>query len=109
MLLASLLLEGPGAIPLAMEQLTLKGIGSIAFMAYIATLFGFGAWAWLLSRYATSQVAPFALFVPVAGIAGAALFLGEAITGVEVIGSVLVFGGLLLNVFGPRLMRRKPA
>lgn len=107
--LASLLLDGPGAIPLAMEQLTFKGVGSIAFMAYIATLFGFGAWAWLLSRYSTGQVAPFALFVPVAGIASAALFLGEAITGVEVIGSVLVFAGLLINVFVPRLLKRKPA
>lgn len=107
--LASLLLDGPGAIPLAVEQLTLKGVGSIAFMAYVATLFGFGAWAWLLSRYSTGQVAPFALFVPVAGIASAALFLGEAITGVEVIGSVLVFAGLLINVFVPRLLRRKPA
>lgn len=107
--LASLLLDGPGAIPLAMEQLTFKGVGSIAFMAYIATLFGFGAWAWLLSRYSTGQVAPFALFVPVAGIASAALFLGEAITGAEVIGSVLVFAGLLINVFVPRLLKRKPA
>jgi O-acetylserine/cysteine efflux transporter len=109
LLLASLLLDGPGAIPLALSHLTIKGIGSIAFMAYIATLFGFGAWAWLLSRYNTGQVAPFALFVPVAGIASAAVFLGEAITGVEIIGSVLVFGGLLINVFGPRLWRRKPA
>ncbi len=109
LLVASLLLDGPGAIPLALSQLTLKGIGSIAFMAYIATLFGFGVWAWLLSRYNTGQVAPFALFVPVAGIASAALFLGEAITGVEIIGSVLVFAGLLINVFWPRLMRRKPA
>lgn len=107
--LASLLLDGPGAIPLALSQLTIKGVGSIAFMAYIATLFGFGAWAWLLSRYSTSQVAPFALFVPVAGIAGAALFLGEGITGVEIVGSALVFAGLLLNVFGPRLFRRAPA
>lgn len=109
LLLASLLLDGPGAIPLALSQLTIKGIGSIAFMAYVATLFGFGAWAWLLSRYNTGQVAPFALFVPVAGIASAALFLGEAITEVEIIGSVLVFAGLLLNVFGPRLFKRAPA
>jgi len=109
LLLASLLLDGPGAIPLALSHLTIKGIGSIAFMAYIATLFGFGAWAWLLSRYNTGQVAPFALFVPVAGIASAALFLGEAITEVEIIGSVLVFAGLLINVFGSRLFKRAPA
>jgi O-acetylserine/cysteine efflux transporter len=107
--LASLLLEGPGALALGLSQLSFKGIGSIAFMAYISTLFGFGAWAWLMSRYSASQVAPFALFVPVAGIASAALFLGEGITGVEVIGSVLVFAGLLINVFVPRLLKRKPA
>ena len=109
LLLASLLLEGPGALPLALSHLTIKGIGSIAFMAYVATLFGFGAWAWLLSRYPASQVVPFALFVPVAGIASAALLLGESITGVEIGGSLLVFAGLLINVFGPRLFKRAPA
>ena len=109
LLLASLLLEGPGALPLALSHLTIKGIGSIAFMAYVATLFGFGAWAWLLSRYPASQVVPFALFVPVAGIASAALLLGEGITGVEIGGSLLVFAGLLINEFGPRLFKRAPA
>ena len=84
-------------------------IGSIAFMSYAATLFGFGAWAWLLSRYPASQVAPFALFVPVAGIASGALLLGEGISGIEIAGSVLVFAGLLLNVFGPRLFKRAAA
>ena len=107
--LASLALDGPGAIPAALEAITWRGIGSIAFMSYIATIFGFGMWAWLLSRYPASQVAPFALFVPVAGIASAALFLGEQVSQIEVIGSVLVFAGLLVNVFGPRLMARKPA
>jgi O-acetylserine/cysteine efflux transporter len=106
---ASLVLEGPGAIPAALDAITWRGIGSIAFMSYIATIFGFGMWAWLLSRYPASQVAPFALFVPVAGIASAALFLGEQVSSIEVIGSVLVFAGLLVNVFGPRLRARKPA
>lgn len=109
LLLASLVFDGAGAIPLALSQLTWRGIGSIAFMAYIATLFGFGGWAWLLSRYPASRVSPFALFVPVAGIGSAALLLGEAITPVEIVGSVLVFIGLLVNVFGPRLLRRAQA
>lgn len=109
LLLASLVLDGPGAIPAALEHITWRGIGSIAFMSYIATLFGFGVWAWLLSRYPASQVSPFALFVPVAGIASAALLLGETISGIEVAGSALVFAGLLVNVFGPRLRARKLA
>ncbi|HEY9012429.1 MAG TPA: EamA family transporter, partial [Devosia sp.] len=107
--LASLVFDGPGAIPAALEHITWRGIGSIAFMSYVATLFGFGAWAWLLSRYPASQVSPYGLLVPVAGIASAALFLGETVSGIEVVGSVLVFAGLLVNIFGPRLKARKPA
>ena len=76
-------------------------------MAYGATLFGFSMWARLLSLYPASQVAPFALFIPVAGIGSAAMLLGERITGVEIAGSALVFLGLMVNVFGPRLMRRE--
>lgn len=110
LLAASLLIEGPGALPSAVAHLTWRGIGSIAFMSYVATLFGFGVWGWLLSRHPASQVAPFALFVPVFGIAAGALLLGETITQLEIAGSALVFAGLLLNVFGPRLAARlKPA
>ena len=109
LLAASLLLEGPGAIPAALEAITWRGIGSIAFMSYVATIFGFGVWAWLLSRHPASQVAPFALFVPVAGIGSTALLLGEHVTVIEIIGSVLVFAGLMANIFGPRLFVRRPA
>ena len=45
----------------------------------------------------------------VAGIGSAALLLGEHVTGIELAGSTLVFAGLLVNVFGPRLRMRKPA
>jgi O-acetylserine/cysteine efflux transporter len=102
----AVLIDGPGIFAAALENLTWRGIGSIAFMAYGATLFGFTMWARLLSLYPASQVAPFALFIPVAGIASAALLLGEQITASEIAGSALVFAGLLLNVFGPRLWAR---
>mgnify|MGYP006176521951 CR=1 FL=1 len=46
-------------------------------MAWGATLFGFSMWARLLSLYPASQVAPFALLIPVAGIGSAALLLGD--------------------------------
>jgi O-acetylserine/cysteine efflux transporter len=109
LLIASLTFEGMSAIPTALEALTWRGVGSIAFMSYIATIFGFGVWAWLLSRYPANRVAPFALFVPVAGIAAGALLLGEHVTNFEVAGGALVFVGLLLNVFGPRVFARARA
>ena len=102
---ASLLIEGPGALPLALSQLTIRGAGSLAFIAYASTLFGYGLWSMLLSKYPANLVAPFSLLVPIAGIGGAALLLGEQISGLEVVGSALVFVGLLVNVFGPRVLR----
>jgi O-acetylserine/cysteine efflux transporter len=102
----SLIFEGPGAIPEAMADLTWQGGGSLLFIAYAATLFGYGMWSVLLSKYPAGLVAPFSLLVPIAGIGSAALLLGETISGIEVIGSALVFIGLLVNVFGPRLLRR---
>ena len=107
LLAASLLFEGAGAIPSAVEHITWRGVGSLAFMSYVATIFGFTAWASLISRYSASQVSPFALLVPVAGIGGGALLLGEHVTTFEIAGGVLVFAGLLLNVLGPRLFARR--
>jgi len=106
----SLLIEGPGAIGQGLTHMSGLGFASIAFNGYAATLMGFGLWSYLLSRYPASTIAPFSLLVPVAGMISAALLLGEGITGLEVAGSVLVFVGLLVNVFGPRALARfRPA
>jgi O-acetylserine/cysteine efflux transporter len=109
LLAASLILEGPGAIPAAVAHITWRGVASIAFMSYLATIFGFSAWTSLLSRHSASLVTPFALLIPVVGIIAGALLLGERITPLEVAGGVLVFAGLLLNVFGRRLAGRRAA
>ena len=105
--LLSLIFEGPGAVPLALSQITWVGIGSLLFIGWISTVFGYGGWSVLLGRYPASTVAPFALLVPVSGIAGATLILGERITPFELAGSLLVFIGLLVNVFAPRLLAQR--
>jgi O-acetylserine/cysteine efflux transporter len=107
--LLSLLFEGPAAVPLALDRLTWVGIGCVLFMGWGSTVFGYGAWSVLLGRYPASTVAPFTLLVPVAGMLAAVLLLGERTTGLELTGSAIVFIGLLLNVFGPRLFARRPA
>jgi O-acetylserine/cysteine efflux transporter len=103
----SLLFEGPGAVPFALSHITWLGIGSLLFVGWISTDFGYGAWSLLLGRYPASTVAPFTLLVPVIGLSTGWLVLGEAMSGLDWIGSVLVFVGLLLNVFGPRLLARQ--
>lgn len=106
LLLASAVLEGPASWGEAFAALTWKGGGSLLFMAYGATLLGYGLWSVLLSRYPANLVAPFSLLVPVAGIASAALLLGETISGLEIAGSLIVFIGLMLTVFGARVVSR---
>ncbi|WP_395815725.1 EamA family transporter [Devosia sp.] len=102
----SLLVDGPAVIVDALTHFSWRGAGAVAFMAYGATVFGFSMWARLLSLYPASQVAPFALLIPVAGIGSAALLLGEEITLIEVIGCLVVLAGLLVNIFGARIVRR---
>jgi len=78
-------------------------LGSIAYIVYLSTLFGFAAWATLLGRYPVSTVAPFTLLVPVFGFLGSAVLLGEPLQGWKLAASALVVAGLGLNLFGPRL------
>jgi len=105
MVLLSLLLEGPQAFA-ALGQVSAQAWGSVLFIAYGSTLMGYGAWAVLLGRHPASLVAPFALLVPVVGFAAAMVLLGEAVSSLEVLGSALIFLGLVLNVFGPRILAR---
>src|SRR5215217_4124272 len=105
MLAMSLVFEGPSALA-GLLSISPAALFSVLFIAYGSTLVGYGLWAILLGRYPASLVAPFSLLVPIVGFAAAALVLGEAVTQYEIVGSVLVFVGLLLNVFGPRLLLR---
>ncbi len=106
-------------IPLTLLSLWLDGAGEtakvlhptwslaliVAILAYPATIFCFGVWSHLLSRYPAASVAPFALLVPVFGLLSAAFVLGETITAIELIGGTLVMAGLLCTIYGANLTR----
>jgi O-acetylserine/cysteine efflux transporter len=102
----SLWLDGPGRVFTALTQINGGTAAAVAYLAYPTTIFAFGIWAYLLSRHPAATVTPFALFVPVAGILGSALILGEAMHPIEAIGGAVIVLGLAMNVFGARLLRR---
>ena len=105
MLALSLLVDGPQAL-LDLASVSPQAIFSVLFIAYGSTLMGYGAWAVLLGRHPASLIAPFSLLVPVVGFAAAFVFLGEQVSGLEILGSLLIFIGLGLNIFGPRILAR---
>ncbi len=105
----SLLFEGPGAVPSALAHISWLGAGSLLFVGWVSTDFGYGAWSLLLGRYPASTVAPFTLLVPVIGLTTGWLVLGEQLSALDLGGSALVFVGLIVNVFGPRVFARRGA
>jgi O-acetylserine/cysteine efflux transporter len=56
-----------------------------------------------MHRYPTALISPFALLIPVAGLASGALFLGEGLAPMQIAGVLLVFAGLVENVYGQHL------
>ena len=70
------------------------------------TLFGYGAWGWLLARHQAAQVAPLALLVPVFGLATSAMVLGEPMQPWKLTAFGLVMAGLTIGLLWPRLASR---
>ncbi|KLK93909.1 acetylserine transporter [Microvirga vignae] len=105
----SLLLDGPDRVVSALMSMDAGTWGAVAYLAYPTTIFAFGIWAYLLSRHPAATVTPYALLVPVAGILGSSLVLGEAMRPIEALGGAVIVAGLALNVFGVRLLNRRRA
>ena len=102
---ASYLLDGPTVMLHSLVTLDLTTILSLIYLAFVATIVGYGIWGALLGRYETWRVAPLSLLVPVVGIASAALLLDEKLGALQLVGALLVMAGLYINVFGLRLRR----
>ncbi|GAA0702686.1 EamA family transporter [Kitasatospora atroaurantiaca] len=97
LLALSLLVEGPEADLRALGGITASGIGAIAYVGLVSTLFGFVAWSFLLRTYDASAVAPYSLLVPVFGMSSSWLLLGEGISPLAGCAAVLVIVGIGLT------------
>ncbi|EQN05221.1 EamA family transporter [Escherichia coli] len=99
---ASLILDGSATMIHSLVTIDMTTILSLMYLAFVATIVGYGIWGTLLGRYETWRVAPLSLLVPVVGLASAALLLDERLTGLQFFGAVLIMTGLYINVFGLR-------
>ena len=94
--LSSLLFETEAWQLATFTQASFKSWLSLGFIVYVSTLIGFGLWAHLLSQYIASKVMPFALLVPVFGMATSVLLIGEVVTWWKMLAMVLILSGLIL-------------
>ncbi|MDF9817048.1 EamA family transporter [Streptomyces sp. SPB162] len=105
--LLSLPLEGVGRDLDALRHIGFSGVAAALYVAWMATLFGYAAWGYLMRTYDATTVAPFSLFVPVFGILTAWIYQGERVTSTTVFASALVVVGILVGMLRPR--RTRPA
>jgi len=98
----SLLFEGPAEIGDALAGIDAEAIAALVFVSGVSGLFGFAVWTALLKRHSAASVTPFALLVPVFGIASAALALGERPSALELGGAVLICAGLAATLLPAR-------
>ena len=99
----SLLTEGLPAIEAGVRGADLGTWAALIWQSVGNSLFGYSAWAWLLTRYPTATVAPMALLVPVFGMGTSALVLHEGLPAWKLAAAALVLAGLALNLLWPRL------
>ena len=69
------------------------------------TVFGYAAWAWLLSKHPAAVVAPAPLLVPIFGMGASAFFLSEPLPLWKILAAGLVIAGLVVNLFWPSLAK----
>ncbi|HZD71798.1 MAG TPA: EamA family transporter [Actinomycetes bacterium] len=105
----SLAVEGPGAIAKALSAVGWPGLLSLLYIVVVATLFGWGAWTWLLARHPASSVAPFALLAPVAALVSTWLVRGEQPGAAELAGGAVILVGLALASVPPPTRRWTPS
>jgi O-acetylserine/cysteine efflux transporter len=103
----SLWVEGWPALQTGVLQADVSTWAAVVWQAVGNSLFGYAAWGWLLARYSAATITPMALLVPVFGMGGAALWLGESLPTWKLMAAGLVLSGLALNLLWPWWLQRR--
>ncbi|MFL5422751.1 MAG: EamA family transporter [Myxococcales bacterium] len=99
------IVEGPGTIAASFRAMDAGSWAAVGYLAFGATLGGYGLWNKLLKAYPAAQVARFTLLVPVIGLACGAAFFGESLSVAQLAGCALVALGLALPIAAMWLTR----
>jgi O-acetylserine/cysteine efflux transporter len=91
----------------AWAKVSWTGWLAVVYLGWVATIGGYVLWTGLLKRHPANRVAPFALAVPVLGLAAGMMFLGEMITAWQWAGIALIGCALASVMFGGRWLNRR--
>lgn len=101
------LLDSPETIYSAVTNLSPISVFSIAYLGLGSTLFGYGMWSSLLSKYPASKIAPLSLMVPITGLITARLVLDERLSYLQWIGGMIIIIGLAFSTLAGQIIYRQ--
>ncbi len=107
LLVMAILTEGGTAIACDIGGLSWQGWLVVLWQSLGNTLLGYGLWNMLLGRYSAALVAPWALLVPVFGMAASATHLNESMPAWKLTAASLIILGLAINVFSNQRLKAK--
>jgi O-acetylserine/cysteine efflux transporter len=87
----------------SISSATISAWTGVFWQSWGNTVFGYAAWAWLLSKHPAAVVAPAPLLVPIFGMGASAYFLSELLPLWKILAAGLVIAGLVVNLFWPNL------
>ncbi|MDP4725111.1 MAG: EamA family transporter [Alphaproteobacteria bacterium] len=100
--ICSYYVEGTEKIITSLQGLTIKGYASLFFVIAFATWIAGTVQAYLIKEYSPTVVAPYALLIPIVGMASSWIFLGDAMSSQTIGACGVVFIGLVVNQFPMR-------
>lgn len=99
---------GPALALQQMQTASLAAWSAVVWQGVGATVVGFGLWSMLLTKYPASVVTPWALLVPIFGMASSALFYAERFPPWKFVVFILVIGGIALANWPARAVKVAP-
>lgn len=100
----ALMLDTPVTLLNIVTNLSGISIFSVMYLAFGATLFGYGVWSVLISNYPMGKVAPIPLLVPVIALLSARIVLNEQLSNMQWLGVSVILIGLIISNLNPDII-----
>jgi O-acetylserine/cysteine efflux transporter len=98
-LVLALLIDSPQTLINSMSNLNTMSVFAILYLAFGSTLFGYGFWSILISKYPINKISPLSLLVPITGLLTARIVLLEKLSKLQWLGvSVIIIGLMVTNL-----------
>lgn len=104
----ALLIDTPTTLINSLMNLEFISIFSALYLAFAATLFAYGYWNTLISKYSIGKISPLSLMVPITGLLTARIVLGEQLSQLQWVGVIIILFGLVVaNIDIGKLVLKK--